>query len=163
MTLLITPDCGGVIQKAPYFALDREVVARNQQTGSTSTGIDGRMSPSGQRYQLKWFGALRRDVYRASDEVEQEAWLARLDRAADRLELGSDARSRAADLFLSTLPETDRSKRATMAAALYVGCLLASERRAQGDVADAVGVSRLTVQGRWKDLMEEAGLEPPSW
>ncbi len=103
------------------------------------------------------------DVYRASDEVEHEAWLARLDRAADRLELGSDARSRAADLFLSTLPEADRSKRATMAAALYVGCLVAGDRRAQGEVADAAGVSRLTVQSRWKDLMEEAGLEPPSW
>jgi transcription initiation factor TFIIIB Brf1 subunit/transcription initiation factor TFIIB len=102
-------------------------------------------------------------VYRASDEVEQEAWLARLDRAADRLELGSDARSWATDLFLSTLPEADRSKRATMAAALYVGCLVAGERRAQGEVAEAAGVSRLTVQGRWKELMEEAGLEPPSW
>ena len=102
-------------------------------------------------------------MYRASDEVEHEAWLARLDRAADRLELGSDARSRAADLFLSTLPETDRSKRATMAAAIYVGCLVAGERRAQGEVAEAADVSRLTVQSRWKDLMEEAGLEPPSW
>jgi len=102
-------------------------------------------------------------VYRASDEVEHEAWLARLDRAADRLDLGSDARSRAADLFLSELPEADRSKRATLAAALYVGCLVAGERRTQRDVADAVGVSRLTVQGRWKDLMETAGLEPPSW
>jgi transcription initiation factor TFIIIB Brf1 subunit/transcription initiation factor TFIIB len=102
-------------------------------------------------------------VYRASDEVEHEAWLARLDRAADRLELGTDARSRAADLFLSTLPEADRSKRATMAAALYVGCLVAGERRAQGEVAEAAGVSRITVQSRWKELMEEAGLEPPSW
>ena len=102
-------------------------------------------------------------MYRASDEVEHEAWLARLDRAADRLGLGSEARSRAADLFLSELPEADRSKRATLAAALYVGCLVAGERRAQGEVAEAVGVSRLTVQGRWKDLMEAAGLDPPSW
>jgi transcription initiation factor TFIIIB Brf1 subunit/transcription initiation factor TFIIB len=102
-------------------------------------------------------------VYRASDEVEHEAWLGRLERAADRLGLGTEARSRAADLFLSTLPEADRSKRAAMATALYVGALVAGDRRSQGEVAEAADVSRLTVQKRWKDLMEEAGLEPPSW
>lgn len=102
-------------------------------------------------------------MYRASDEVEHEAWLGRLERAADRLGLGTEARSRAADLFLSTLPEADRSKRAAMATALYVGALVAGDRRSQGEVAEAADVSRLTVQKRWKDLMEEAGLEPPSW
>jgi hypothetical protein len=30
-------------------------------------------------------------------------------------------------------------------------------------VAEAVGVSRLSVQQRWKDLLEEAGLEAPDW
>lgn len=104
-----------------------------------------------------------RDVYRASDQVENEEWLTALDEAADRLGLGSEARSRAADLFLSTVPEEDRSKRAVLAASLYVGALVAGQRRAQGEVADAAGVSRLTVQQRWKDLMEDAGLEPPSW
>ena len=149
MTLLITGGSVGSLQKAPYF-------------GRTwGSGFPPPVSRPARG--VKWLDAVSRSVYRASDEVEQEAWLARLDRAADRLELGSDARSRAADLFLSTLPEADRSKRATLAAALYVGCLVAGERRAQGEVADAAGVSRLTVQSRWKELMEEAGLEPPSW
>lgn len=102
-------------------------------------------------------------MYRASDEVEHEAWLTRLERAADRLELGTEARSRAADLFLSTLPVADRSKPAAMATALYVGSLVAGERRSQGDVADATDVSRLTIQQRWKGMMEDAGLEPPAW
>lgn len=102
-------------------------------------------------------------MYRASDEVENEQWLADLSEVADRLELGEDARSRAADLFLSTVPETDRSKRATMATSLYVGALIAGDRRSQGDVADAAGVSRLTIQKRWKELLEEMGLEPPDW
>ncbi len=149
MTLLITGGSVGLLQKAPYFG----------RTWGPGGPVPVPRPPRG----VKWLDAVPRGVYRASDEVEQEAWLARLDRAADRLELGSDARSRAADLFLSTLPEADRSKRATMAAALYVGCLVAGERRAQGEVAEAAGVSRLTVQGRWKELMEEAGLEPPSW
>lgn len=102
-------------------------------------------------------------MYRASDERAQEEWLAELEEAADRLGMGSSARSRAADVFLSTVPEEDRSKRATLATSLYVGALAEGERRTQGEVADAVGVSRLTVQNRWKDLMRAAGLEPPGW
>lgn len=102
-------------------------------------------------------------VYRASDEVDNKEWLAALNRAADRLDVGAEARSRAADIFLTENPATDRSKRAVLAAALYVGCLAAGEGCSQGEVADAVGVSRLSVQSRWKELMREAGLEPPSW
>ncbi len=102
-------------------------------------------------------------MYRASDEVDNEEWLADLEAAADRLDLDDEARTRAADLFLSTLPESDRSKRATMAASLYVATLVAGDRRAQGEVADAVGVSRLSVQQRWKELLERTGLDAPDW
>ena len=102
-------------------------------------------------------------MYRASDEVANAEWLAALEGAADRLDLPSETRTRAADLFLSTVPEGERSKRPALAAALYVATLATGEGRSQGDVADAVGVSRLSVQQRWKELMAEAGLEPPSW
>jgi transcription initiation factor TFIIIB Brf1 subunit/transcription initiation factor TFIIB len=102
-------------------------------------------------------------VYRASDEVLHESWLAELEAAADRLNLCAAAQSRAADLFLSTLPDSDRSKRAAMATALYVGALAEQDGRSQSAVAEATDVSRLTIQGRWKDLMREAGLEPPDW
>lgn len=102
-------------------------------------------------------------MYRASDEREHDRWLSDLDEAADRLELSESARSRAADLFLSTVPDGDRSKPAGLAAALYVGALVEGDRRSQAAVADAVGVARLTVQQRWKELLEEAGLEPPRW
>lgn len=102
-------------------------------------------------------------MYRASDQVANEEWLSTLEEAADRLEVGPEARSRAADLFLSAVPEEDRSKRATVAAALYVGTLVAGDERPQGEVAAAVGVSRLSVQQRWKDLIAGAGLEPPDW
>ena len=102
-------------------------------------------------------------MYRARDQVENEEWLATIDDAAERLDLGGDAKSRAIDLFLSTVPSEERSKRASAAASLYAGSLIAGERRSQSDVADAVGVSRLTVQKRWKDLLDEFGLEPPQW
>lgn len=102
-------------------------------------------------------------MYRASDRVQNQRWLADLQRAADELDLGSDARSTAEDLFLSTIPEGEQSKPAAIAASLYAGGLIAGDRRSQGAVADAVGVTRLTVQKRWKALLEEAGLEPPTW
>ncbi len=102
-------------------------------------------------------------MYRARDHVENKEWIAAIDDAAERLELGSEAKSRAIDLFLSTIPTEDRSKRATVAASLYAGSLIAGDRRSQSAVADAAGVSRLTVQKRWKDLLSEAGLEPPEW
>lgn len=102
-------------------------------------------------------------MYRARDRVENEQWVALIDETAERLDLGSEAKSRAMDLFLSAMPDEDRSKRAIVAASLYAGSLIAGDRRSQSAVAEAAGVSRLTVQKRWKDLLEEAGLEPPKW
>jgi len=102
-------------------------------------------------------------MYRARDERDNAEWLGDLEAAADRLELGSEARSCARDAFLSGVPESDRSKPAAIGAALYVGSLVTGDQRTQGAVADAVGVSRLAIQGRWKELLGEAGLEAPEW
>ncbi|MFB6081950.1 MAG: transcription initiation factor IIB family protein [Halanaeroarchaeum sp.] len=102
-------------------------------------------------------------MYRAGDEVDQQEWLAELRDAAERLDLDAAARSTAQDLFLSRLPTEDRSKRAALAASLYAGSLIAGDQRSQTAVADAVGVSRLVIQQRWKDLLEDVGLEPPGW
>lgn len=108
-------------------------------------------------------GRLQQAVYRARDELDNAEWLAELEAAADRLGFGSEARSRARGIFLSTVPEQDRSKRATLAASLYVGALVAGDQPTQGAVADAVGVSRLSVQQHWKELLEATGLDPPDW
>ena len=102
-------------------------------------------------------------MYRAGDEVDHREWMVELNRVADRLELGSAARSTAQDLFLSRLPSEDRSKRAALAASLYAGSLIAGEERSQTAVAEAASVSRLAVQQRWKQLLDDAGLDPPSW
>jgi transcription initiation factor TFIIIB Brf1 subunit/transcription initiation factor TFIIB len=61
------------------------------------------------------------------------------------------------------VPAGDRSNRATLAASLYAAGLGAGDQRSQGDVADAADVSRITVQGQWKELLEEAGLDAPDW
>jgi len=102
-------------------------------------------------------------MYSARDRVANERWLNRIERGADRLELGADARSVAADLFLSEAPDTDRSKSAVAAASLYAGALIAGEERSQSRVADAMDVSRLSVQQHWKPVLEAAGFHPPSW
>ena len=102
-------------------------------------------------------------MYSARDRVEEEEWLAELDRGADSLGLSAEARSTAEDLFLSNVPEAERSKPAVAAAALYAAALLSGEERAQTEVANAMDVSRLSVQQRWKSLLEEAGFRPPSW
>ena len=102
-------------------------------------------------------------MYTARDRIDNAVWLTELDAAVDTLELSTRTRSTAEDLFLSALPETDRSKRAALAASLYTAALIAGEQRSQTAVAEAVGVSRLSIQKRWKTLVEEAGLEPPDW
>jgi transcription initiation factor TFIIIB Brf1 subunit/transcription initiation factor TFIIB len=102
-------------------------------------------------------------VYRASDQFEHAEWLDDLEAAADELDLGEDARSHAGDLFLSNVPEDDRSKPAMLGACLYAGALVAGEQRTQTAVAEAVGVSRLVVQQRWKPLLESVGFDAPDW
>ncbi|QLG62481.1 transcription initiation factor IIB family protein [Halorarum salinum] len=102
-------------------------------------------------------------MYRASDEVENEEWLRDLRRAAESLDLSGEARSNATDLFLSHVPEADRSKPAMAAAALYAGALVAGDERSQTSVADAMGVTRLSVQQHWKPILEDAGFTPPTW
>lgn len=102
-------------------------------------------------------------MYSARDQVANERWLNRIERGADRLDLGADARSFAADLFLSEAPDADRSKPAVAAASLYAGALIAGEERSQSRVADAMKVSRLSVQQHWKPILAAAGFRPPSW
>ena len=102
-------------------------------------------------------------MYRARDQLDNEEWLARIDRAADALELGSQSRSYATDLFLSHVPDQERSKPAVAAASLYAGALIAGEERSQSAVAERMDVTRLSIQSRWKEILRDAGFEPPSW
>jgi transcription initiation factor TFIIIB Brf1 subunit/transcription initiation factor TFIIB len=102
-------------------------------------------------------------MYRASDAVENGDLVAELETAADALDLDPEATATARDLFLSAVPDADRSKRPALAASLYAGALIAGDGRTQTAVADVVGVSRLAVQKRWKARLAEAGFEPPDW
>ena len=102
-------------------------------------------------------------VHRASDRIRERQWLEMLAIATDTLEVSEDVRSIATDLYLSAIPHEDRSKPALLAASCYTACLIAGEERSQSAVAQAFGVSRLSVQSRWKHQLESVGLTPPNW
>jgi transcription initiation factor TFIIIB Brf1 subunit/transcription initiation factor TFIIB len=102
-------------------------------------------------------------MYRAGDELDQQRWMEELEALADDLDLEAEARSTAKDLFLSAVPDEERSKPAALAASVYAGALIAGDQRTQTTVADAADVSRLVIQDRWKGILEDAGFEPPSW
>lgn len=102
-------------------------------------------------------------MHRARDELEHAEWLADLEEIADALALEEDARTIAADLFLDAVPESARSKRAALGASVYAAALIAGQERSQRQVAEAADVSRITIQQRWKGVLENAGLEPPTW
>ncbi len=102
-------------------------------------------------------------MYRARDRIEHSEWLERLDTAGVELGLSQSVRSTATDLFLSHIPDEERSKPAVAAASLYAAALIGGEERSQPAVADTFDVSRLSIQSRWKRLLEDAGFRPPSW
>ncbi|WP_158854047.1 transcription initiation factor IIB family protein [Halorhabdus sp. CUG00001] len=102
-------------------------------------------------------------MYRARDQVENEEWIDAIEDAAETLDLTETATSRATDVFLTNVPDEDRSKQAILAASIYVGALVAGDQRSQGQVAEATDVSRLTVQQHWKELLETAGFDAPDW
>ena len=102
-------------------------------------------------------------MYRASDRVDNAAWLDRLADACETLELDEETLSTATDLFLSRAPDDERGKRVAAAASLYAAALIRSQERPQSAVADAMDVSRLSVQKWWKPILEDAGFSPPTW
>jgi len=102
-------------------------------------------------------------MYRASDRVDNEEWISRLETACADLDLDDDVCATATDVFLSGIPDADRSKAATAAASLYAAALIRGQERSQSAVADAMDVSRLSVQSQWKPLLKQAGFSPPTW
>ena len=102
-------------------------------------------------------------MYRAGDEVDQREWLAELDRVASRLGLESSAKTTARDIFLGSLPDEERSKQPVLAASIYAAALIEGDQREQTAVAEAAGVSRLSIQKRWKELLDANGFRAPSW
>jgi transcription initiation factor TFIIB len=47
------------------------------------------------------------------------------------------------------------------AAALYIACLVNNEKKTQKDIAEAAGVTEVTVRNRYKSLRRQLGIELP--
>lgn len=47
------------------------------------------------------------------------------------------------------------------AAALYIGCVLNDEKKTQREIAEAAGVTEVTVRNRYKDITETTGIKLP--
>lgn len=45
------------------------------------------------------------------------------------------------------------------AAAIYIACVLGSERRTQREVAEVAGVTEVTIRNRYKELAEKLDIE----
>jgi len=45
------------------------------------------------------------------------------------------------------------------AAALYIAAVLEGEKRTQREIADAIGVTEVTIRNRFKELVENLGIE----
>jgi len=48
------------------------------------------------------------------------------------------------------------------AAALYIACMQANEKKTQKDIADAAGVTEVTVRNRYKTLKRQLNLDIPN-
>ena len=46
------------------------------------------------------------------------------------------------------------------AAALYIACLQSNQKKTQKDIAEAAGVTDVTIRNRYKALKRRLGLEP---
>jgi transcription initiation factor TFIIB len=44
---------------------------------------------------------------------------------------------------------------------LYIACLIKNEKKTQKDIAEAAGVTEVTVRNRYKSLRRQLGIELP--
>jgi transcription initiation factor TFIIB len=83
-------------------------------------------------------------------------------RFASALELSAETQSRSVEIIEQAQEmelTSGRGPTGIAAASLYVSALLNGEKRTQREVADVAGVTEVTIRNRYKELLEELGLE----
>ena len=83
-------------------------------------------------------------------------------RFASGLGLTGDVQTKAIELLTEAAEKgltSGRGPTGTAAAAIYIASVLCGERRTQHEVADAAGVTEVTVRNRFKELSRELGLD----
>ena len=83
-------------------------------------------------------------------------------RFASSLNLSAETQTRAVEIIEAAQRAeltSGRGPTGIAAAALYVSSLINGEKRTQREVADVAGVTEVTIRNRYKELLEELGLE----
>jgi transcription initiation factor TFIIB len=83
-------------------------------------------------------------------------------RFVSALELSAETQSRSVEIIEQAQEmelTSGRGPTGIAAASLYVSALLNGEKRTQREVADVAGVTEVTIRNRYKELLEELGLE----
>ncbi|MDY6773634.1 MAG: transcription initiation factor IIB [Candidatus Nanohaloarchaea archaeon] len=85
-----------------------------------------------------------------------------LPRFAGELKLSGEVQARARKIIEQARDDdllSGKGPTGVAAAALYIAAVLEEEKRTQREVADTVGVTEVTIRNRYKELVEELGLE----
>ncbi|MDY6761436.1 MAG: transcription initiation factor IIB [Candidatus Nanohaloarchaea archaeon] len=83
-------------------------------------------------------------------------------RFAGELKLSGEAQARARTIIEEARDDdllSGKGPTGVAAAALYIAAVLEEEKRTQREVADTVGVTEVTIRNRYKELVEELGLQ----
>lgn len=109
----------------------------------------------------KW--QVRSHVHSYTDRNLAQA-MAELDRLSDKLHIPPTIKEKAAIIYRKALKQGLVRGRSisTIAAALYIACQMSNEKRTQKMIADAAGVTEVTIRNRYKGLKDILEPEVPS-
>jgi len=83
-------------------------------------------------------------------------------RVVSRLKLGDKTTSKINELFDKAMKKDlviGRGPQGIVAAIVYIACELTGEKRTQKDIADALGVTEVTIRNRYKEIARELGVK----
>lgn len=137
---------------ALYAACRRHEVPRTLDELSEASGIDKKEIGRTYRFVTRELGL----SIMPSNPIDY------VSRFASALKLTPESQSRAIKILEQAQAHeltSGRGPTGIAAAALYVSALIHNERRTQREVADVAGVTEVTIRNRYKELLEELGLE----
>lgn len=141
-----------VVAGSLYAACRRHEVPRTLDELSEASGIDKKEIGRTYRFVTRELGI----TILPSNPVDYIA------RFSSSLKLSPETQSRAIKILEKAQSQeltSGRGPTGIAAAALYVSALIHGEKRTQREVADVAGVTEVTIRNRYKELLDELGLE----
>jgi transcription initiation factor TFIIB len=141
-----------VVAGALYAACRRHEVPRTLDELSEASGIEKKEIGRTYRFVTRELGI----TILPSNPADYIA------RFASALKLNAETQSKAIEILDKAQKAeltSGRGPTGIAAAALYVSALIHAEKRTQREVADVAGVTEVTIRNRYKELLDELGLE----